>query len=164
LTAPLRPKRHRHHLQRPRAAPPRQRQHRTLPRPRAQPAHPDPQAERVRRLDSRRHARDRQGERMTREQTSHVLGIIRLLWPRSYRPAGTGDPYAGPPAGYWSHPLIGRFMVNAWDEWRLSRETDGTFQAQQREAWKALAARAERGVALTAIGAPRRRGLERPDY
>lgn len=174
---------------------------------------------------------------MTREQTSHVLGIVRMLWPhsnlghnpaevlalwhsllidhqagdvehavrelaatgrehappvglivrtvaeraadcpdwdearaeilqalRTYRPVGEGDPYAGPPAGYWSHPILAAFMANGWNEWRLSREGNGTFQAQQREAWKAMAARAERGVALAAVGAPRRRGLERPDY
>lgn len=175
---------------------------------------------------------------MTREQTSHVLGVVRLLWPHSnlggnphdvlglwhsfltsyepaeveaavrelaadgrehappvglvvravalrtadcpewdevraeilqaiqrYRPAtGEGDPYAAPPADYWTHPLIAAFIGNSWNEWRLSRDGDGTFHAQQREAWKALAARAERGVALASVGAPRKRGLQRPDY
>lgn len=81
-------------------------------------------------------------------------------------PGIQADPHAPPPDTYWSHPLVARFMEPAgvWKEWRMSREGDGTFAAQQREAWKALAGRAQRGVALAAVGASRQPGLTRPDY
>lgn len=85
----------------------------------------------------------------------------------SYRPSredARTNPYAPPPAGYWSHPAIARFMEFAWDEWRMSKEGDRTFLAQQREAYKALRARAERAGSLRLVGAPRRRDLSKPDY
>lgn len=83
----------------------------------------------------------------------------------AYRPpTGAGSPYAPPPPGYWSHPVIARFMDGAWDEWRMSGEGDRTFLAQQREAYKALRARAERAGGLQLVGAPRRRDLAKPDY
>lgn len=85
-----------------------------------------------------------------------------------YRPAPgpQADPYAAPPPSYWSHPLIAEFIDGAWNEWRLASEADGTFMAQQREAWKALAARAGRDIALRTVGAERASvpGLHRPDY
>jgi hypothetical protein len=74
------------------------------------------------------------------------------------------DPYAAPPADYWSHPAVARFMDGVWDEWRMAREDDRTFLAQQREAYKALRARAERAGSLRLVGAPRRRDLTKPDY
>jgi hypothetical protein len=85
----------------------------------------------------------------------------------SYRPPQDGktfNPYAAPPDGYWSHPIVARFMDGVWDEWRLSHEGDRTFMAQQREAYKALRARAERSGGLALVGARRRRDLDRPDY
>lgn len=104
------------------------------------------------------------------ERTAHapewdeVRGeVLRAI--ATYRPPrGSENPYAAPPAEHWSHPLVSVFMDGAWDEWRMASEGDGTFNAQQREAWKALAHRAQRGVALAAVGAPRRRDLQRPDY
>lgn len=96
------------------------------------------------------------------EVRGEILNAIHRYRPR--REDAMRDPYAAPPADYWSHPLVARFMDGAWNEWRMAREDDGTFNAQQREAWKALAARIERGTALNAVGAPRRRDLARPDY
>lgn len=62
----------------------------------------------------------------------------------------------------WSHPAVAAFMANAWDEWCAAREGDGTFYAQQRNAWAAWSQRVVRDVACVAIGAPRRRrGLSR---
>jgi hypothetical protein len=83
---------------------------------------------------------------------------------RSYRPPPGPNPYAAPPATYWSHPAIALFMEGAWDEWRMSTDGDRTFLAQQREAYKALRARAERAGSLSLVGAQRRRQLERPDF
>lgn len=85
----------------------------------------------------------------------------------SYRPprdVGRTNPYAPPPAEYWSHPAIARFMEAAWEEWRMAADGDRTFLAQQREAYKALRARAERAGSLRLVGAPRRRDLTKPDY
>jgi hypothetical protein len=85
---------------------------------------------------------------------------------RRYRPSrdeAMRDPYAPPPDSYWSSPLLAQFMDGAWNEWRAAAEGDGTFNAQHREAWKALAARAGRRAALSVVGAPRRRDLERPE-
>jgi hypothetical protein len=86
---------------------------------------------------------------------------------RRYHPAFPGR--ETPPPDRFSHPLIAAFAVPAWRELCLGpapgTKDFGTFYAQQREAWKALAARSERSVALAAVGAPRRRGeLKRPDY
>lgn len=83
-----------------------------------------------------------------------------------YRPSreeAARDPYAAPPAQFWSHPIVAEFMDGAWREWRMAAESDGTFNAQQREAWKALAARVERRSALVGVGAPRRGDLRKPD-
>jgi hypothetical protein len=96
--------------------------------------------------------------------------ILRAI--RSYRPPREDamvNPYAMPPEDYWSHPVIARFVESVWDEWRMApdpgvdaaRGQAGTFFAQQRDAFKALRARAERGVALEAVAAPR--GLRRLD-
>lgn len=82
---------------------------------------------------------------------------------RSYRPPRGADPYGVPPAEHWSHPAIAQFMDAAWDEWRFSLEGDRTFLAQQREAYKALRARAERTGSLALVGAPRRQQLRRPN-
>lgn len=90
------------------------------------------------------------------------LEVLRAI--RGYRPPSGGSPYAAPPADYWSHPAVGLFMDGAWDEWRMSTDGDRTFLAQQREAYKALRARAERAGSLSLVGAPRRRQLDRPDY
>lgn len=84
-----------------------------------------------------------------------------------YRPGreeAQRDPYASPPPEYWSHPAIAEFVENSWAEWRASSPSDGTFTAQMRDAWKARVSRVERGVALAAVGAPRRRELARPRY
>lgn len=73
-----------------------------------------------------------------------------------------------PPLERFSHPAIAAFALPTWRE--ICRGpapgTDGygTFYAQLREAWKARAARDERGVALAAVGAQHRPGLQRPDY
>jgi hypothetical protein len=84
-----------------------------------------------------------------------------------YRPSreeARTNPYAPPPPEFWSHPAIARFMQHSWDEWRTSTEGDRTFLAQQREAYKALRARALRAGSLRLVGAPRRRDLAKPDY
>jgi hypothetical protein len=91
--------------------------------------------------------------------------IDRLRW--RYHPGFPGR--ETPPPERFSHPLIAAFALPAWKELCLGpapgTKDFGTFYAQQREAWKALAARSERGVALAAVGASRRRGeLERPDW
>lgn len=73
--------------------------------------------------------------------------------------------HGAPPPEYWSHPAIAAFITPAWHEWRMCLERDRrTFYAQQRDAYKAMAARDERSTALAGIGAPRREGLRRPDY
>lgn len=90
--------------------------------------------------------------------------VLRAIATYRQPPGPQADPYAAPPANYWSHPLISLFMEGAWNEWRMASESDGTFNAQQREAWKALSARTQRGVALATVGAARQNGLHRPDY
>jgi hypothetical protein len=96
--------------------------------------------------------------------------ILRAI--QYYRPprdVATTNPHAGPPADYWSHPLIAAFAEHAWDEWRMSpnpasdvtADAAGTFFAQQRDAYKALRARAARGKTLAVVGAQRKRDLER---
>jgi hypothetical protein len=91
--------------------------------------------------------------------------IDRLRW--RYHPAFPGREV--PPPERFSHPLIADFALPAWRELCLApapgTKDYGTFHAQTRDAYKALAARSQRSVALHAVGAPRRRGeLERPDY
>lgn len=71
-----------------------------------------------------------------------------------------------PPADYWSSPVLAAFMAprGVWQEWRMCPERDlRTFLAQQRDAYRALAARAQRDGALVALGAPRRSSLRRLD-
>lgn len=84
-----------------------------------------------------------------------------------YHPAHPGREV--PPPERFSHPLVAGFAIPAWRELCLGpapgTKNFGTFYAQQREAWKALAHRHNRSVALGAVGAPRRRGeLVRPDF
>lgn len=86
---------------------------------------------------------------------------------RRYHPALPGR--ETPPVAAFSHPSVAMFALGAWRELALGPAPGtrdyGTFYAQQREAWKALAGRHQRGVALTAVGAPRRRSqLSRPDF
>lgn len=91
--------------------------------------------------------------------------VHRLL--KRYHPAYPGR--EKPPAEAFSHPSVAAFARDAWRELALGpapgTNNYGTFYAQQREAYKALAARHQRGVALAAVGAPRRRSdLNRPDF
>lgn len=70
----------------------------------------------------------------------------------------------------YSHPVLATFFAAngslAWREFCLASEGDGTFAAQQRDAYKALCVRVHRDRSLGVIGAPRpsRRGLQRPDF
>lgn len=73
-----------------------------------------------------------------------------------------------PPAEAFSHPAVAAFAIPAWRELALGpapgTRDHGTFYAQQREAYKAISARASRGAALQLVGAPRRRELERKSF
>jgi hypothetical protein len=67
-----------------------------------------------------------------------------------------------PSVGEFSHDAVAAFALPAWRELcdgpaPGTREW-GTHYAQQREAYRALRARGERGAVLRALGAPRRRG------
>jgi hypothetical protein len=81
------------------------------------------------------------------------------------RRAKRSDPYAAPPEEYWSHPAIARFMEHSWDEWRMAPEPAapgmkgqwGTFNAQQRDAWVALASREQRRAAGELLGVQQKR-------
>lgn len=68
-----------------------------------------------------------------------------------------------PPADRFSHRLLAEFAIPAWREFCLGPAPGtngfGTFYAQQREAWRAMRARAERGVGLGVVRAPRRSEL-----
>jgi hypothetical protein len=73
--------------------------------------------------------------------------------------------YRVPAADAFCHPLVAAFAVPAWKELCAgpapgTRE-HGTHYAQQREAYRAMRARAQRGVALEAVGAGRSRRVPR---
>jgi hypothetical protein len=73
--------------------------------------------------------------------------------------------YRLPPEEAFSHPVVAAFARPAWQELcaapAAGTNGHGTHKAQQREAFKALRARAQRDTGLAAIGAPRRAGLRR---
>jgi hypothetical protein len=66
----------------------------------------------------------------------------------------------------FSHPAVAAWAVPAWAELRFGPAEGtggfGTHYAQQREAYRAVAAREQRSRALGMVGAPRRRGQLRP--
>lgn len=74
--------------------------------------------------------------------------------------------YRIPPPDEFSHPLIAAFARPSWQQLCVGPATGtkefGTHYAQQREAFKAMRYRVERGAALDAVGAARRRPLPRP--
>lgn len=75
-----------------------------------------------------------------------------------YSPAFPGREV--PPEDAFTHPAIAAFAIPAWKELAHGpapgTKEHGTHYAQQREAYKAIAARAQRATANAAIGAPRR--------
>jgi len=66
-----------------------------------------------------------------------------------------------PPAAAFSHPAVAAFALPAWRELYRGPAPGtngyGTHYAQQREAWRAMAARSVRAEANWAVGAPRKR-------
>lgn len=82
--------------------------------------------------------------------------IERLKW--RFHPGFPGREV--PPPERFSHPLVAAFAVPAWKELCLGPAPGtgdfGTFYAQQREAFRATRARAERGAGLAVVRAPRR--------
>lgn len=80
-----------------------------------------------------------------------------------YSPAFPDRPC--PPPEAFSHPAIAAFAIPAWAELAggpaPGTKDHGTHYAQQREAYKAIAARSRRATANAAIGAPRRGELQR---
>ena len=77
----------------------------------------------------------------------------------SYRPPEPED---------FTHPAIAEFAIPAWQELCMAPAPGvnghSTHYAQQRDAYQARAGRARRDAGLAAVGAPRRTGLNRPDY
>lgn len=84
------------------------------------------------------------------EVRSEILRAVRTYRPP---PGELADPYAGPPASFWSHPAVARFMEHSWTEWRMASEDDGTFNAQQRDAYNAMKGRLSRERRNIAVGA-----------
>lgn len=74
--------------------------------------------------------------------------------------------YVTPGPSDFSHEAIAAFAIPAWAELcsgpAAGTNGYGTHHAQQREAYRAIAARAQRDTALSALGAPRRRAELRP--
>lgn len=88
-------------------------------------------------------------------------------WAEIHRLIRRYGSYELPPEDAFSHPVIAAFARPAWQELCMGPApgTDGhpTHEAQQREAYKAMRARASRDTALTAVAAPRRSTLRRLD-
>jgi hypothetical protein len=74
--------------------------------------------------------------------------------------------YRIPAPGDFEHPLIAAFAIPAWTELCTGpapgTNGHGTHYAQQRDAYRAMRGRLERGAALDAVAASRRRPLPRP--
>lgn len=89
------------------------------------------------------------------------MALKRYRLPRGTVVSSERELHAGPPDDYWTHPALAIFMQgNVWFEWKMSPERDRrTFLAQQREAYKALRARASRDMGLLLVSAPRRSTL-----
>lgn len=86
-------------------------------------------------------------------------------WDETCRLISRFGSYRVPSVEAFSHPLIAAFARPAWAELCAGPAAGtngyGTHFAQQREAFKAMRHRVERGAALEAVGAARRRPLPR---
>lgn len=104
------------------------------------------------------------------EARAEILRAIRTYRAPARNPDGSPrlvasecDLFPAPPPEWWSHPILAAFMAGAWQEWRMAPVDDGTFNAQQRNAYAAMRDRSVRDVGLRAVGASRHGGLGRID-
>lgn len=94
------------------------------------------------------------------EAWAEVLRAIRYYRPpRGTIVADEAGVFPAPPADYFSHPAVAAFAIPAWNELRRGAAPGtkdyGTHHAQQREAYRAMAARVQRDAGLAVVGASR---------